>query len=76
MTINYETVIKEVSERASVTCDRCKTTYSDEMEIQEFLFIREQGGYGSKYWGDMRSWGVDLCEACSYELFEDFASAD
>lgn len=37
----------------SITCDCCKTKYTDIMEIQEFLSFRDTAGYGSTTVGDM-----------------------
>lgn len=73
MAINYEKVVSERKQIVSKTCDRCKKTCDDIMDMQEFIHIEEQGGYAATHWGDMTNWRVDLCEACSFELFHEFA---
>lgn len=45
------------------TCDRCKTRYTDSMELQEFLKINKTAGYASIF-GDMNSLDLDLCQYC------------
>lgn len=67
MTINYrtETVEKQVVE--SVTCDVCRRTYDDALELQEFLHWRNTGGYSSIF-GDGSVLELDLCQKCQQEL--------
>ena len=38
---------------------------------QEYMHIQYNAGYGSKYWGDMTSIKLDLCEKCHFDLFKD-----
>lgn len=59
----------------SVTCDRCKRTFSfdeDFLETQEFHFIRFTGGYASVF-GDESDVECDLCQTCLKVLIGDFA---
>jgi hypothetical protein len=68
---------KEVVERTKTThviCDVCKKKYSiedDELEIQEFLYIRNTGGYGSVF-GDGTTFECDMCQHCQKKLFGDY----
>ena len=55
-----------------VKCDMCNKTYTvndkyDDFEIQEFLTIRERGGYASLF-GDGTEYELDLCQECTEEL--------
>lgn len=62
---NYR-LISETVERKhleSITCDKCKTTYTDELELQEFLVIDIVGGYNSVF-GDMSRISADICQHC------------
>jgi hypothetical protein len=52
----------------SIECDRCKTTHTNTMEIQEFLSFRDTAGYGNRVVGDMTRWSIDLCQDCWYDL--------
>ena len=64
-----QTVEKKIM--TSAQCDRCKTEYSDAMDIQEFLFIDEIGGYQSAI-GDDVHFQLDLCSDCQKVMFEGF----
>jgi antitoxin CcdA len=52
----------------SITCDRCKTTHDDSMEMQEFLSWSDTCGYGNKTFGDMSFVSIDLCQYCVKEV--------
>lgn len=57
-------------------CSRCKNKYYDDIhpfEMQEMLHWRNIGGFGS-VWGDGNQVEVDLCQRCTLELFEPFAT--
>ena len=52
-----------VEETQSIICDICKKEIDDVMEIQEFLCIRQIGGYNSIF-GDMSEINLDVCQYC------------
>jgi len=57
-------------------CSRCKTIYYDDLypfEMQEMLHWRNVGGYGS-VWGEGNQVEIDLCQRCTRELLEPFAT--
>lgn len=56
----------------SITCDSCKTTFTDPLEIQEFLSFADIAGYGNRVLGDMTYWSIDLCQDCWYKLLSKF----
>ena len=67
-----EKVEREVPK--SITCDICKKKFyydKDWEEIQEFLHIRERGGYGSVF-GDTLSIDADICQHCFKEKFGEY----
>ena len=47
----------------SFICDICKIEYTDEMEIQEALFIDTICGYSSIF-GDGEKIQCDICQYC------------
>lgn len=51
----------------SVTCDKCKKIYDDQLELQEFLCIDTIAGYGSVF-GDGFDVELDLCQYCVKEI--------
>lgn len=55
----------------SITCDRCKRSYKNDMDIQEFLCHYNTGGYASVF-GDGAVISLDLCQHCVKELLGDF----
>ena len=63
--IKYKETIREVVDKKilSVQCDRCKVDYTDDFEIQEFLYVRFTGGYGSIF-GDCCRVECDICQHC------------
>lgn len=63
---NYKKEMVEKKVLVSITCDICKKTHDDDIELQEFVSIRETGGYGSIF-GDMSAIGVDICQHCLKE---------
>jgi len=69
---NYDIELVEVEKKTlkSVTCDVCKTEYSDEFDIQEFHCIHFVGGYGSVF-GDGSTIKADICQHCLKKTFGD-----
>ena len=63
--IKYKKETKEIDIFVSATCDKCKKEFTDDMEIQEFLHIRDTGGYGSIF-GDGENINFDICQYCLY----------
>lgn len=49
-------------------CDVCKKEYNDEMDIQEFIRLKQRSGYSSII-GDDIEWNIDICEKCFVEKF-------
>jgi len=73
--IKYKKVMKEQEVYDSVICDKCKTEFyyneqKDELETQEFCYIRFIGGYNSVF-GDGNEVKIDLCQHCLKELIGD-----
>lgn len=52
----------------SITCDVCKTTHDDQMEIQEFWSFEDTCGYGNAAFGDMNHVAIDMCQYCAKRL--------
>jgi hypothetical protein len=68
--IKYETELVETLIPIKVICDACKKEFDvkDEVfEVQEFVHIREIGGYGSVF-GDGESIEYDICQRCLKKL--------
>ena len=62
----------------SVTCDVCKKTYDckkDEMEVQEFHYIRFTGGYSSVF-GDGVTMQADICQHCLNKKLGEYLTVD
>lgn len=55
-------------ELVSITCDCCKVTHNDEMEMLEFLSWHDRCGYGNRMFGDLNEVDLDLCQVCTFEL--------
>ena len=58
----------------AIICDVCKKKYNyedDAMEVQEFLHICFQGGYGSIF-GDGANIKCDICQHCVKEKLGKF----
>lgn len=53
----------QVEEVVAITCDACKTTYSDPIEMQGFFHLLKTCGYGSRF-GDGTRIECDLCQHC------------
>jgi hypothetical protein len=53
---------------SAITCDRCRKTYDDVLERQEFLCWADTGGYGNIVFGDMSRVEIDLCQYCVIEV--------
>jgi hypothetical protein len=68
---NYELREVQQKELISITCDCCKTVYSDIMEMQEFLHYANDAGYGS-IMGDGNRLRLDLCQHCTKKLLGDY----
>jgi hypothetical protein len=59
-----------------VTCDICGTVYkldnqNEELEIQEFQFIRHTGGYNSVF-GDETEIQCDICQHCFHKIISSY----
>lgn len=64
--LDTKVILTEHQEVIAVSCDCCGRVYTkdqDELEIEEFQFIRFIGGYGSIF-GDGNSCEVDICQHC------------
>lgn len=64
---NFKEVPDIRQELDYITCDRCKKTYDDIMEIQEFLCYENDAGYGS-IMGDGNKLRAELCQHCVKEV--------
>ena len=64
---NFKEIQVTEQELDSITCDRCKKTYDDIMEIQEFLCYENDAGYGS-IMGDGNKLRAEICQHCVKEL--------
>jgi len=69
--INYKEKTEVNSYMDSITCDSCKKTYSDEMELQEFHHINFIGGYNSIF-GDSVEVKYDICQYCLKNIIKQF----
>ena len=72
--IEYEIETVEKKIPKSITCNVCKKKYyygKDWEEVQEFLFIRERGGYGSIFGDDLSIEG-DICQHCLKEKLGEY----
>jgi hypothetical protein len=72
--IRYEQVARERIH--SIQCDVCKKVYennsfADEIEIQEFLHIDYEAGYGTVF-EDMAHIQCDVCQNCLKEKLGEF----
>ncbi len=47
----------------SVQCDCCKKEYTNDLDIQEFTYIKDTGGFHSAI-GDCVYYECDLCSEC------------
>lgn len=68
---------KEVSVPDVVICDVCKKEFSyekDDMEIQEFVYIKFRGGYSSVF-GDGTRIQLDICQHCIKEKLGEFINS-
>lgn len=69
------TVTEKKKTIETVKCDICGTEYeykdnqNNVFEIQEFLHIRREGGYGSVF-GDTQEIECDICQDCLYKFIE------
>lgn len=70
--VNYVTATVEVEKPLTVTCDVCGRSFDwDSCETQEFLSIRQEGGYTSVF-GDGVLICLDICDKCLKEQLGDF----
>lgn len=74
--IKYRTETMESKVLESITCDVCKKEFNykkdeDELEIQEFQYIRIRGGYGSVF-GDGSQLKIDICQHCLKKLVGEY----
>lgn len=59
---------KKVPFISSIICDKCKTEYTDDLEMQEFLSWEDVCGYGNNTFGDESYISIDLCQYCVKEV--------
>jgi len=73
---NFRTIQIVSEELESLTCDRCGrcTPAADVMEIQEYLHIDFEAGFGSMVFPDISRVRGDFCQYCVKELLGDFLS--
>ena len=70
MTRHFKTGMVEQLYIESVTCDVCQTTYDDEMELQEMVFLDFITGYGSVF-GDGTKIDIDICQHCLKRMIDE-----
>jgi len=63
--ITYKKEQREIKTIVSIICDKCNKEFTDDMEIQEFLHIRDAGGYNSIF-GDGVKIEYDICQYCLF----------
>ena len=63
---NTKTISIKTEVLESITCDVCERTYTDELELQEFLILEEEGGFMSVF-GDGVVFALDMCQYCLKE---------
>lgn len=61
---------KIIEKIIGLQCDVCKIEFYELFKIQEFIRIKNIGGYGSII-GDSSVWEIDICEECFYKTFKD-----
>lgn len=66
-----QTILKEFEELKAIQCDFCKNKYYDIFEIQEFIEITHQCGYGSVF-GDSQIINLDICQHCFEKIISTF----
>lgn len=67
---NFKKIKKNVSVLKSITCDgKCKKTYTDPFELQEFLEVDFIGGYSSVF-GDGVEIKADICQYCLKDMLK------
>ena len=67
--IKYKMEFKKAQVYECIVCDKCGKEYTDDMEIQEFLHIRNTGGYSSIF-GDMEDICFDICQYCLHKFLK------
>lgn len=70
--ITYRKVPVEEYHQESITCDRCKRTYNDIMDLQEFFMLYYTPGYNNKFFPDSSEVECELCPECLYNLVGKF----
>jgi len=68
--IKYKIEKRDYEVFESVICDICKKEFfapKDDMEIQEFIYIRNIGGFSSIF-GDGEPINFDICQNCFYQF--------
>ena len=55
----------------SIICDCCKKEFDNDIDLQEFLFYYNTGGYNSVF-GDGVSMSLELCQDCVKKLLGEF----
>lgn len=72
--VNTELQTVEQEVPVSITCDVCERTYDvDDEETDEFLFIREIGGFNSVF-GDGNMIEGTICQHCVKEKLGEYLS--
>jgi len=70
--IVYKKIPTEIAVAEKISCDKCLKEYSykntlDTLEIQEFIHIRDIGGYTSIF-GDGTKIEYDICQHCFFSF--------
>lgn len=69
--INITKKMEEVEYIDSVTCDVCKTKFTDDFDIQEMQHLDFIGGYKSIF-GDGVHFRMSICQDCLKKLVGDY----
>jgi hypothetical protein len=64
---NYLKKRKTIDVLESITCDVCKETFTDDLDVQEMIMIDNIAGYGSVF-GDGNMVQLDMCQDCFRRL--------
>ena len=73
MSIEIKEVQVKEEQIVKVTCNKCKTSYTEDdmIEWQEFFMHVTRGGYGSLV-GDEQLYRIDLCQTCMKEVLDPY----
>lgn len=70
--VNYVITTVEIEKPITITCDVCGRSWDwDSLERDEFLSIRQEGGYSSVF-GDGVLIVLDICQGCLKEKLGEF----